>query len=104
MDGAGDEAAVPMQPAAELDVRREVGRFAGQIGENGLNDVFGAMSVAGGAADRDGIDEIDVPFDEFAKGCFGPLLRVIPQKLIAFIHSAFTTYEAARCGNPTWMI
>ena len=47
------------------------GRFAGQIAEDGLGDVLGEVPVAAHLPERGGIDEVDVPPDEFSESVLG---------------------------------
>lgn len=49
--------------------------------EHSLGDVLGGMRVTRHALGG-GMDQINVPSDEFGKGRFGTLFRIIAQKLL----------------------
>ena len=50
---------------------RERTGLAREVGENGLRHVLRQMRVAADLPERGGIDEIDVPPDEFGEGVLG---------------------------------
>ena len=54
--------------------------FAGQVRENGLHDILGAVGIAGGAAERGGIYQVDILSHQLAKSRFGTVLGVIAQQ------------------------
>ena len=61
--------------------------FAREIGEDGLDDVFGKMRVVAGAADRHRVNEIDLTGDEFPEGRLRTVFRVIAQQLVSVGHT-----------------
>jgi len=97
----GYEARMPVQPSAKQHVRGERASFPGEIGEYGLRHILGQLRIAVDAAQRYGVDEVNVPGDEFAKSGFGTVLDILPEKRWGVRHVCLLQYKAAPNGNPT---
>ena len=68
-----------MQPAFQDGVRAEAGGFARKDDKDRLRDFLG-MGGNPDVTERNRIYQIDVPPDQFGKGCFRALPVVIPQQ------------------------
>jgi hypothetical protein len=63
----GGKTRAGMEPAGESGAGHERGRFAGHVAENGLGDILGQVLVATHLPERGGIDQVDVPPNEFSE-------------------------------------
>ena len=66
-----------MEPAAEHDFGREPSRQAGEVGKNGLGDIFSQVGVVIQQPEGGGIDQINVGLDQLPEGLLGASLDVI---------------------------
>ena len=61
-----------VEPAGQTLPATKGCSFAGEIGKNGLRDVVREVGIAADLAERGGIDEVDVAFDEVSECYFRP--------------------------------
>lgn len=88
-DFAGGEISTGIEPAAEVGAAGERRGFAREIDEDALGGIMGQVSIAGNLAESDGINEIDVPADQFGEGFFGTSLGVVAKQFVVRLHSHF---------------
>ena len=69
-DIRGEEPRAGVEPAGERGVRKQPGRFAREVGKDGLRDILGQVRVAVHLPQRGGMDKVDVPRDQFRNGGF----------------------------------
>ena len=65
-----------VKPTCEHGPSRQRTSLARQIGENHLRHVLGEVGVASDLPHRGGVNQVDVPRDEFAEGRFGTFFCV----------------------------
>ncbi|MGA2865789.1 MAG: hypothetical protein ABSF95_15050 [Verrucomicrobiota bacterium] len=54
--------------------------FAGEVNKDCLGDVLGEFRIAANLAEGRGIDDGQVPADEFGKGLLGPAFGILTQE------------------------
>src|SRR5882757_8179834 len=62
------------------------GRLAGQRGENQLGHVGGRMGIAREPAQRSGVNQRQMPLNQFGKGALGFLLGIAADQFSVFGH------------------
>ena len=72
----GRDVRADIVPARKRGVAAERRRFAGEVGENFLGDIFGEMRIAANATNGDGINETEVTLDEFGERVFRAILNI----------------------------
>ena len=70
-DFRGGKMRAGVKPAGQRFAARERTGLAREVGEDGLRHILRQMRVAVDLPQRGGIDEIDVPADQFGEGVFG---------------------------------
>jgi hypothetical protein len=68
-------------------VPEEAGRFAGETGEDALGHILGLMRVAVDLTKGGGINQVDVPFDQFLERGIRVITHITPEKFtISHVH------------------